>query len=86
MNDRRHETVTRSRYGFAWGWLSRSGKRVWLRVTRMVRVDGRGAVLGIDTGDPDRSPRLEVYVSDGGRKMRVWLDDIELVPREADDE
>ena len=79
MSDRVDERVVDTGYGFDWGWLSRSGKRVWFRVTRLTHIDGRGAVIGIDAGDPGKGPRLQVSLSDGGRKVRVWLDDVELV-------
>ena len=78
MSDRVDERVVDTGYGFDWGWFSRSGKRVWFRVTRLAHIDGRGAVIGIDAGDPGKGPRLQVALSDGGRKVRVWLDDVVL--------
>ena len=73
------DRLVETSYGFNWGWLSRSGKRVWFRVTRIAHIDGQGAVIGIDAGDPEKGPRLQVSLSDGGRKIRVWLNDVELV-------
>ena len=68
-----------TRTGLNWDWLSRSGKRVGFRVTRMARIEGRGAVLGITTyEDPDTAPRLQIYLSDGGKSLRVWLGDKEM--------
>ena len=77
MNDI-DERVVNTSHGFNWGWPSRAGKRKWLRVIRMASFP-TGRVLGIDTGDPDKGPRLQVWVSDGCRSIRVWRDGVELV-------
>ena len=78
-------------YGFEWGWPSRSGKReTRVRVSRMARFPSKGAVLGIDTGSYGSDlnmkwkagPQLQVVVSDAGQKVRVWLDNVEMIPGE----
>jgi len=62
-----------------WDWKSPAGRRVGLRVDRRVSLEGRGVVLGVTTlEDPDVAPRLEVYLSEGGQSLRVWLDGEEL--------
>lgn len=60
-------------FGFKWGPAE---------VTRMIAVDGRGRVIGV------RAPggRLQIYVSEKGRRIRVWLDHKELLPERTDPE
>ena len=48
-------------YGFVWGPAE---------VTRLARFEGRGRVIGVAT----EHRQLQVAVSEGGRKIRVWLD------------
>jgi hypothetical protein len=53
------DTYERTDYGFMWGNME---------VTRMWRRHGGGRVLGVAVG----KRRLQVYVSEGGRSVRVW--------------
>ena len=52
-------------YGFQWGPIE---------VTRMAHIDGRGRVIGIDT--PHH--RCQLYVSEAGRSIRLWIDGEEV--------
>lgn len=76
MKDERSFTTT---HGMNWDWLSSKGERQGLQIQRMVTVKGRGVVLGISPyGDPDKVPRIQVFLSEGGRSLRVWKDGVEL--------
>ena len=61
MNNR--DLITR--YGFEWGPMT---------VTRMIELEGRGRVVGIDTANR----RLQIHVSEKGQRIRVWLDGEQL--------
>lgn len=54
-----------SDYGFMWGPME---------VHRIVHIEGRGYVLGVDAP----GGRLQIYVSEKGRSVRVWKDNVEL--------
>ena len=62
-------------YGFSWRPV---GAKAWTRVHRMWSHQGR-AVLRIDSGDPDAASTLDIYVSKGGRSIRVFRGGKELV-------
>lgn len=52
-------------YGFQWGPME---------VTRMAAIEGRGRVVGINT--PHH--RCQLYVSEQGRSIRLWIDNVEV--------
>lgn len=55
-----------SEYGFTWGNVT---------VERTMQVEGRGRVVTIKT---DAGKSIEVYVSEGGRSIRVFKGSQEL--------
>ena len=60
-------------YGFTWHWTRPNGSPGGVVVERWGCIYGKGAALGI-RGVGRQSPQLEVYVSDGGRSIQVFLD------------
>ncbi len=58
-----------SEYGFEWGPLE---------VRRVAHIEGRAYVLVVDTG----FELLEIYVSEKGRKIRAFKDNVELTKRD----
>ena len=62
-----------SEFGFDWGPMS---------VTRMAHIEERGYVVGVRT-DHDS---IQVFVSQKGRKIRIWRGNDELVLRAAEGE
>ena len=52
-------------FGFRWGPME---------VTRMAFVPGKGRVVGINTP----SHRCQLYVSEAGRSIRLWIDGKEV--------
>lgn len=48
-------------FGFRWGPME---------VSRMAHVEGRGFVIGVNTDHR----RCQLYVSEGGRSVRLWVD------------
>ena len=82
MQDRdTEERAILTQYGMNWDWLSKTGKRIGFRVSRMARISS-GSLLRVTTYDDiNDAPRLDVYLSRGGRSFRVWLNDEEITPR-----
>ena len=62
---------------FGFNWRPKDAT-AWTRVHRMWSHRGR-AVLRIDSGDPDAASTLDIYVSKGGRSIRVFRGGKELV-------
>jgi len=62
-------------YGFAW---RPKGSTAWTRVHRMWSHQGR-AVLRVDSGDPAAASTIDIYVSKGGRSIRVFRGGKELL-------
>ena len=62
-------------FGFNW---RPKGSTVWTRVHRLWSNRGM-AVLRIDSGDPEAASTLDIYVSPGGRSIRVFRHGKELV-------
>jgi hypothetical protein len=56
-------------YGFTWGPCE---------VTRLSWIPGRGRTLEISIKGRPRREGLQVYISDGGRSIRVWKNGKEL--------
>jgi hypothetical protein len=56
-------------HGFIWGNLE---------VTRLAHVRGRGRVLVVSPEGQPYSKGLQVYISEGGRSVRVWKGGREL--------
>ena len=69
--------LVQTSYGFNWKPYQ---AKAWTRVQRLFSMDGR-SVLRIDSGDPDHRSTIDVYVSKGGRSIRVFRDNDELLPR-----
>ena len=67
--------VATSNYGFNW---KPEGASVWTRVLRMWSHRGQ-AVLRIDSGNQSAASTLDIYVSKGGRSIRVFRGGKELV-------
>ncbi len=67
--------LSTNEYGFNW---RPKGAKSWTRVHRMWTHQGR-AVLRIDSGDPDAASTIDIYVSSGGRSIRVFRGGKELV-------
>ncbi len=67
-------------YGFRWGWRSRRGRNIKMRVTCMGAFPSH-VVLGVDVGPEDRPicDSLQIAATDGGRKLHVWRGNNELV-------
>ena len=53
------------------------GAKVWTRVHRLFSSRG-SAVLRIDSGSPDNASTIDIYVSKGGRSIRVFRGNKEL--------
>lgn len=66
------EPAVESRFGFRWG-------NVW--VQRRAHIPGRGRVVVV--GPEDTETRVEVYVSEGGRSVRVWKNGVEMFAPDA---
>ncbi len=67
--------LSTNEYGFNW---RPKNATAWTRVHRLWSHQGR-AVLRIDSGDPDAASTLDIYVSRGGRSIRVFRGGKELV-------
>jgi hypothetical protein len=68
---RRVRTMTDQQnvYGFTWGNVE---------VTRLSHLEGRGRTLEVAVSGRPRREGLQVYISEGGRSVRVWRDGREL--------
>ena len=67
-------------HGWVWDWLDKRGKRQGFEIQRTVSVEGRGSVIRVwSRGPGPNRQRLEIYLSEGGRSLRVWRGNKELV-------
>lgn len=67
---RRHPLDGYTPYGFKWGPME---------VSRVIHVPGRGRALDIwVTDDHGTRQRVQIYCSDAGRKVRVFLGSHEM--------
>ena len=68
-----------TKYGLRWDWEHGNGRQGF-NVERLSSQPGRGAVLAVDAGEY----RLQIYLSEGGRSLRVWRDGVELVEQDSE--
>jgi len=70
-------------HSWYWRWKRRKGKWGGIAIHRLASFDNRGGVVritGYDTNWQDgKAPKLDVYVSDAGRSMHVYLNDRRMV-------
>jgi hypothetical protein len=63
-------------YGFKWGPME---------ISRAIRIPGRGRSLEVwVTDDHGTRQRVQIYCSEAGRKVRVFLGNEEMFPQRAD--
>ena len=67
-------------HGWYWTWRRKNGRRGGFAITRIASLAGRGGVLRImGYGvDANKGPRVDVYVSDAGQSLRVYLNGEEM--------
>ena len=67
-------------HGWNWDWLDKQGNRQGFAIQRTATLDGRGSVMRVWSLEPGPDKvRLEIYLSEGGRSLRVWRGNKELV-------
>lgn len=67
-------------HGWYWTWRRRNGHRGGFAITRIASLADRGGIIRImGYGvDANKGPRVDVFVSDAGRSLRVYLNDKEM--------
>lgn len=80
LNEYPEQDIGQGRHSWWWRWKRSNGKWGGIRIDRLASFEDRFGVVRIRGygSNIDKDPRLDVYVTDAGKRIRVYLNDQEM--------